>query len=450
MKFIKNLSKAVPVRARLVFGACFVVMAGILFYVWKSMNAEPEPIDKATTGAVIQTHLADAQKARPDEATAVPETSPIFQALQKNEQAKVESAETGSSSYIGGLAFKNEHDDSTENKAPVKNEEKTIDEIMAKRKFEKTSTPEATSPKTKTQAQAADLFDEDAFLKDIKSSTAADKSKYDAFAKDFVKSQEGFLAEAHYPKDLSDRASNASEDGSSAGDNSYISSFMPRTSGSNGKSVMGSGAKTASNGFAVVDGSANGSNAVNPANVKTLNRGLRSYAVLNIGVNTDEISPTTATVIEDNELMGAEFIAEEPVRAGEKAVITFKSMSLGGKDYNVRAIALDPATQRTAIADDVNRHILERYLSLGIAAFVDGYADSLQDSTTTVSAEGNTTTQKNGVTDAATQTKIAAGKVGEAFVPAFQEGFKRPPTVTVDGNREIVVMLLDPIDIIKK
>jgi hypothetical protein len=46
--------------------------------------------------------------------------------------------------------------------------------------------------------------------------------------------------------------------------------------------------------------------------------------------------------------------------------------------------------------------------------------------------------------------KVAVGKVGEKFSPAFEEGFKRPPTVTVDGNREIVIMLLDPIDIIKK
>jgi hypothetical protein len=431
VKFLKNLSNAVPTKARWVFVGSFVIMAGILVMVWRSMSGDAKPPANVQTSAVIETTVSKIPKARPDEVTAAPDTSPMVKQLQKSQEAQIQNAETGKSSYVGGLSFQKAADvDTNVKKDSAASQDNNIDDIMKRRNQD---LARKNGQNGKQQQQVGPILNEDEYLKGVIAETAVNPDKMMQLAQTVRDDDKGFLAQVNYEK-----VKNADGTDATDGDNSYYSSFLPKTD----KSKT---AKSKSGGRSFEEQVSD----VSKVQTKTLNRGLRSYGVLNIGVNTDEISPTTATIIENGDLMGAEFIAEQPVRAGEKAVITFKSMALNGKDYNVRAIALDPATQRTAIADDVNRHILERYLSLGIAAFVSGYADTLQDSTTTVSSEGSTTNQKSAITDAGTQTKVAIGKVGEKFSPAFEEGFKRPPTVTVDGNREIVVMLLDPIDIIK-
>lgn len=439
MKIIKQLSNAVPKKARWVFLVSIIVMVGILVMVWRSMSGGTKPPVDVQTGAVIESSIQKIQKSRPDEVTAAPETAPMIKQLEKTEVKKVEDAKNGDGSYVGGFTFGKGADNGV---TPKKDAEKTSDsniEDIMKRREKELATNKTPQQAAKNQP-VTPLLNEDEFLKSVLLETSVTKESMMKTAQAIRDNDKGFMAQNNFQRPKNADGTEAADSEGEDGGSSYYSNFLPKSDKSKSGNKKSSGTRSFEE--QVAD--------ISKVQTKTLNRGLRSYGVLNIGVNTDELSPTTATVIENGELLGAEFIAEQPVRAGEKAVITFKSMALNGKDYNVRAIALDPATQRTAIADDVNRHILERYLSLGIAAFVSGYADTLQDSTTLINNEGSSTTQKSAITDAGTQMKVAVGKVGEKFSPAFEEGFKRPPTVTVDGNREIVIMLLDPIDIIKK
>lgn len=446
MKALQSLSKAVPKRARYVFAGSLVVMGGFLYFIYNQANSASDiSVPEVKSGAVLETSISSIQKSRPDETSVIPETSPMFKEIQKAEDQKIEAAESGQSSYITGLKFRNEERTAANNVAKEAEARPAtgIDDILKKREQERRNQQKTQAQGQQAQsAQPVPIFDEDAFLKAEVDHAEHSKEKMTNEAGLMRTKASGFAAQNNF---VADGKSTMADTESGSADNSYLGMATGSNTGANNnkKSSIKSGGRD----LAAQIEDRRGGDAVD---TKLLNRGKRYYSILNIGINTDEISPTTATVIEGGDLIGAEFISENPVRTGEKAVVMFNSMAVNGRDYQVRAIALDPESQRSGLADSVNRHIMERYLKLGIAAFVDGYADSLQDSTTTVNSDGNATTQTNGVTDSATQLKIAVGKVGEAFVPAFEDEFKRPPTVEVESNREVVIMLLDPLELVKE
>jgi hypothetical protein len=170
------------------------------------------------------------------------------------------------------------------------------------------------------------------------------------------------------------------------------------------------------------------------------------YSVLQIGVNTDEISPVRAVTVQKGLLEGA-VLTGEPARTGEKAKIQFTNMSWKGKSYSITAIALDPETYRSALADNVDNHTFERYSKLAIASFVDGYADALQDSQTTTNSDGSSSTKTSALPNAADQIKMGVGKMGEKFSPIFEKEFDRAPTITVEPNKSIIVMFMAKVDL---
>lgn len=172
------------------------------------------------------------------------------------------------------------------------------------------------------------------------------------------------------------------------------------------------------------------------------------YAVLQIGVNTDEISPIRAVIVDKGKLHNAVLVGN-PVRTGEKAVLNFDRMSINGKSFSVSAVALDPDTMRTAMADGVDRHTVERYGKLFAASFVDGYASSLTGGQTTTNTDGSSSTILDRVPSGSDQLLVGLGKVGSKFSPIFERGFDRPPTVTVEPNKAVVLMFMDDISLSK-
>lgn len=170
------------------------------------------------------------------------------------------------------------------------------------------------------------------------------------------------------------------------------------------------------------------------------------YSVLQIGVNTDEISPIRAVSVDKGILDGAVFVGS-PARVGEKATLNFTSMSLKGRSYKVSAIALDPETYRSGIADGVDNHVFSRYSKLALAAFVDGYAQSLTSVQTTTNTDGSQSSIASQVPNATDQMAIGIGKVGQKMTPIFEREFETPPTVTVSPNRSIVIMFMEELDL---
>ena len=165
------------------------------------------------------------------------------------------------------------------------------------------------------------------------------------------------------------------------------------------------------------------------------------YSILEIGINTDEISPVRAVIIQESPLKGAVLLGS-PERRGEKAVIAFNSMSLDGKDYGINGIALDLETMRTGIADSVDHHTFERYSKLMGAAFISGYAESLSNTSTKTYSDGSTEKIVDAIPDVEDQIAYAIGQAGESLTPIFEKEFDRDPTIEVDANREIAIMFM--------
>lgn len=170
------------------------------------------------------------------------------------------------------------------------------------------------------------------------------------------------------------------------------------------------------------------------------------YAILEIGVNTDEISPVRATIIQEGPVKGG-ILLGTPERRGSKAVIAFNSMSLDGKDYSVTGVALDLETMRTGIADSVDHHTFERYSKLMGAAFISGYAESLSNTSTKTYSDGSTEKIVDAIPETEDQIAYAIGQAGEKLVPIFEDEFNKEPTVEVDSNREIAIMFMSGFEV---
>lgn len=191
---------------------------------------------------------------------------------------------------------------------------------------------------------------------------------------------------------------------------------------------------------------------VDPINLRSTNTaehitaGTIFYSILEIGVNTDEISPVRATIIQEGPLKGAVLLGS-PERRGEKAMITFNSMSIDGRDVSISAIALDLDTMRSALADDVDTHTFERYGKLITAAMIQGYSEALVNTSTTTNSDGSTNSVSERLPDTKDQLAYAIGKAGEELVPIFEGQFDTPPTVYVDSSKEIGIMVMSGFDL---
>lgn len=175
-----------------------------------------------------------------------------------------------------------------------------------------------------------------------------------------------------------------------------------------------------------------------------INPGVIYSAVLQIGVNTDEISPVRAVVVDKGPLEGA-VLTGNPARTGEKATITFESMTVNKKSATVKAIALDSETMRSSLADGVDNHTLERYSKLFLASFAEGYANALTGTQTVTNTDGSSSATTNPLPNVGDQVKVGIGKAGERFAPIFEREFDRPPTVTVEPNKSIYIMFMQAV-----
>ncbi|SHH51043.1 DotG/IcmE/VirB10 family protein [Ferrimonas marina] len=180
----------------------------------------------------------------------------------------------------------------------------------------------------------------------------------------------------------------------------------------------------------------------------TILPGQEFFASLSIGVNTDEISPTKA-VVHEGPLKGAELLGVPmPIDGHAKSVvISFSKMSFNGKSYTIDAIATDPNTRRSRLADRVDRHVFERYFSLGVSAFAGAYAESMIGMRESSTGGDNKEWITDPLSTAGDRSVYAGGKMLEKFVPFFEQNFNRKATVEVYNNRPIGVMFMSELAI---
>lgn len=214
--------------------------------------------------------------------------------------------------------------------------------------------------------------------------------------------------------------------------------------------------KTESAAAAANSASSNGAgasqaNSQSVANKKPLvDAGEMFYATLRFGANSDDGTRVAFATIHQGKLKGTTVIGKAENR-GESYEFTFDKLSIPG--YGVlaaNAIAIDESTYRTALADDVDHHTLQRYGSVFLASALTGLGRAAQivTGTTTVTGVGNTSVASTTVdpVSARQQTKIALGEVGTTIGEELKrQNSALKPTVVVNTNKGIGVVFISPV-----
>lgn len=168
-------------------------------------------------------------------------------------------------------------------------------------------------------------------------------------------------------------------------------------------------------------------------------------AVLTSTVNSDENSPVMATIV-SGKLRGAQLIGQFTLLK-KKVMINFNKMNMPGKpaSIGINAVALDPQTAHTALADCVNSHYWLRYGTLFASSFLSGLADAIsqQGSQTSIGSGGILVTHDP--LNTAQTIAVALGAVGSQYSSVLGSNFTMPPTVYVYAGDSIGVLFMQDL-----
>lgn len=175
------------------------------------------------------------------------------------------------------------------------------------------------------------------------------------------------------------------------------------------------------------------------------------FAVLDTAVNSDEPGPVSATIV-GGRFKGAKLLgtmSTSPIPGGgspERITLNFNLMNIpeAPSSIGIQAIAVDPDTERTALASNVDRHYLLRYGAIFASAFMTGYAKVItsQGTVSQVATNGQTITTESPTLDSKKTIYAALGEVGKKWGDAVAPLANRPYTVTVNAGIGIGVLFL--------
>jgi intracellular multiplication protein IcmE len=210
--------------------------------------------------------------------------------------------------------------------------------------------------------------------------------------------------------------------------------------------ASGSGAATSAGG--------KGGNAESKAAPSNLVKaGSVMFAVLDTGINSDEISPILATIVH-GPLKGAKLLGQF-ARTDKKVVLSFTTMSLPQLPTSipVNLVAIDPDTARTAMAGSVNSHYLLRYGTLFASAFLTGFSNAVAQSGSQIVPPA-TTGGSAIITQPALTTNdkiaMALGQVGTQYSAEMGKNFSTPPTVKVEGGAALGILFMTDLALPKE
>jgi len=188
------------------------------------------------------------------------------------------------------------------------------------------------------------------------------------------------------------------------------------------------------------------------ANGNIIKGGTVMFAVLDTGINSDEVSPILATIVQ-GPLKGAKLMGQFS-RTDKKVLLNFTTMNVKQlpTSISINAVAIDPDTARTAVASDVDSHYLQRYGTLFASSFLTGFAGAVSQSGSSIvppTIAGNTIITQPPLT---TKDKIAMalGAVGTQYSAEMSKNFSRPPTVTVEPGTALGILFMADLSMPKE
>ncbi len=137
------------------------------------------------------------------------------------------------------------------------------------------------------------------------------------------------------------------------------------------------------------------------------------YGQMITTANSDVDGPILANIY-SGPLRGARLIGSFTKTDTDLLVLRFDKIVIDGLDFDIDAVAVDPATTSPGLATDVDHHWLTRVILPGAASFIKGIAEAYAEQENTVVVTGETVTQET--EDLNTTGKIATGVAESADI----------------------------------
>jgi polyhydroxyalkanoate synthesis regulator phasin len=203
----------------------------------------------------------------------------------------------------------------------------------------------------------------------------------------------------------------------------------------------GKGTASASSGTAL-DGAA-------PALIKG---GSILFAVLDTAINSDyPDSPIMATIV-DGKFKGDKLLGKITTTKGvsgqmDRVSLTFTLMNDDSwpKSRTITAYAIDPDTARTVMASTVDYHYMMRFGAMMATSFLQGYANAITTSGSSMSQSVNGTITSNPQISPTNKLWVGLGQVGQTLGAATQNYINRPPTVRVDSGVSLGILFMTDV-----
>ena len=169
------------------------------------------------------------------------------------------------------------------------------------------------------------------------------------------------------------------------------------------------------------------------------------FAILDTSINSDEPGPILATITSGS-LKGGKLIGTL-TKQKERVLVTFHTLSY--KEFpasiGLQAVAIDPTTARTGLSDYTNNHYLLRYGTMFAATFLQGYAQAISQSGSSIVSNGFNTQKNMPSLSPQGELVVALGNVGAKYA-SILEGFQNtPPTVYVYSGAGMGVLVLSDL-----
>jgi intracellular multiplication protein IcmE len=193
-----------------------------------------------------------------------------------------------------------------------------------------------------------------------------------------------------------------------------------------------------------------GMNAANAGGVMsagTVKAGSVMFAILETGINSDEVSPILAKIVSGT-LQGSKILGKFS-RINDKLMITFNVINMPGyqSTTNITAVAIDAATARTAVSGLTNYHYWLRYGSLFASSFLSGVSQGLTSSSQTLKGGFLMPVLQQRSLSPTEEIMTGLGKAGEAYASVMGANFTVPPTVKIPSGAGIGVLFMSDFKI---
>jgi len=165
------------------------------------------------------------------------------------------------------------------------------------------------------------------------------------------------------------------------------------------------------------------------------------YARSDIQINSDVPGPAQATVV-SGDLKGSKLLGGFKRHEKHLIVQFSRLITPDGQEHSIKSYAIDPATPKSAVRSSVDNHNLSRWGGLVAASFLSGFGEAVGQSGGTVTTTDGQRDVFYPEMDLNEQLWSAAGRVGDTAARQFERNFDRNPTVYLDANTPIGILVM--------